>query len=174
MSRFTDHFRAEIFSEAFTKAFFSGPKGRLVAFVFMAAYALVKIAWAIILATFAIIRWICSKSFGSMPGNSYLSNLRTRREIRRRARAFGDSYENTDDGDWVVHSVSGTGFRSGFFKLELRSHAKSRAVRVFVSIGGERFEIDGRTLGEIAGKGYEYPNAEDFANVYENLRTRIL
>lgn len=174
MSRFTDHFKAEIFSEAFTKVFFSGPKGRLVAFFFTTAYVLLRVAWSLFRIGFSVVSWGFSKIIQKALGSSYFSDFRTRRKIEKRTRAFGDSYEKYDDGEWTVHSVSGTGFRSGFFKLELRSHAKSGAVRVMFSSGGERFEIDGRMLCEIAGKGSEYPKSEDFANVYENLRTQIL
>ena len=174
MSRFIDHFKAEIFSEAFTKVFFSGPKGRLVAFFFAMAYVLLRTFWIIARIGCLVVIWGISKISRKTFGSSYFSNLRTLSALRSIARTFGDTCEKSENGDWTSYVISGDGFRSGRFELELRSHSKCRAIRVLVSAGTERFELENEVVSAFSGREESFATTEGLPNIYKRLRTHFL
>ncbi len=170
MSRFSDHFKAEIFSEAFTRMFFAGPAGRIVAGTFVFGYAMLK-GIGILLSLIASLLFNVG-AFGWKKTKTY-EKLRFRsvgRNLHHEARRFGDQVSERSDADWRIWHISGDGYRFGPFELELKTHASTEAVIVRITVENQEFEVDAWDFLRIAESPSSVPKPQYFAEFYKNLR----
>lgn len=175
MSRFQDHFKAEIFAETFSKLFFSGPWGRSVAFFFVLAYGALKIV--LLPLRLAIVLLFASIRFGYACWHESRSRKQKRvfDELRRNAKAFGDEFRNVSERKWRVARISGNGRRIGRFRLELSVRADTEEIRVVFESGtdAER-EISTREILSVLNRETPFPDARDFPDFYRNARRHFL
>lgn len=171
MSRFSDHFKAEIFSDAFTRIFFAGPAGRVVAGTFVFGYAILKGIW--FLFTLITSLFFNAGAFGwkKVGGGQKLSLWNVGRNLRNEALKFGDRISERSTADWKIWSITGNGYRFGPFELELKVHASTGAVITKATVENDVFEIDAEDFLRIVGGTSNVPKSQDLAEFYKNLRT---
>lgn len=174
MAGFKDHLKAEIFAQTFSRIFFSGPAGRIVAIVFTIFYVL----FAATLAVMALVLKSVFKTFSAIVSAYRNSQFRRRtravRELKLAVRKFGDRFETRKGQEWVAYEISGTGFRSGEFSLAFAHHPKSGAVRIFRSTAFGQSEFAAHEILGYCARENGFPRMEDFSTVYRNLRNHFL
>lgn len=174
MASFKDHLKAEIFAETFSKIFFSGTAGRIVAIVFAIFYALFAAAFAVI----AFVLKSVFKTFLAIASVYRNSQFRRRtravRELKLAVRKFGDQFETRKGREWVAYEISGTGFRSGEFSLAFAYRKKSGAVRIFKSAPSGQIEFTAPEILGYCDRDHGFARIEDFSTVYQNLRNHFL
>lgn len=171
MSRFSDHFKAEIFSDAFTRIFFAGPAGRTVAGTFVFGYPILKGIW--FLFTLVASLFFNAGAFGwkKAGGRRKLALWNAGRKLRNEASKFGDRIAERSTAEWKTWSIAGDGYRFGPFELELKVHAFTGAVIAKATFENDVFEIDAEDFLRIAGTASNVPKFQDLAEFYKNLRT---
>lgn len=175
MSRFRDHFRAEIFAETFSKIFFSGPAGRMVALFFALFYGAFKFFALVTMGVFSLAFWFFRRVFGAYRESGYAVRNRTFGELKRVSSRFGDAFERSERDGWHSVTISGTGARHGPFSLRFDLHTPSGAVRVRHADGlGNTEEFGAEEISRLAGRHADFPNVSDFPDFYRNFRTHFL
>lgn len=174
MANFKDHLKAEIFSETFSRIFFSGTAGRIVAVVFAITYALVSLVAAIVRTLFGILSAILAKMVSTYLGSQFRKRRKALRELKRKAKKFGDSLAIRRGSQWTAYEISGTGFRRGDFSLALAFHPKTGATRFFLIDNEGQRELDHAEIRPYFTSRSGFPTLENFATVYANLRTHVL
>ncbi|MDQ1344125.1 MAG: hypothetical protein QG650_845, partial [Patescibacteria group bacterium] len=94
MSQFRDHLKAEIFSETFSKIFFSGPAGRGVAIMFVLVYGSLKMVVLTAIAAFSFLGWTFGRVLTTYRSTERATAKRAFRELKISALRFGDAYES--------------------------------------------------------------------------------
>ncbi len=171
MSRFSDHFKAEIFSDAFTRIFFAGPAGRIVAGTFVFGYAMLKGSWLLFTLVAPLFLNVGAFGWKKVGGRQKLALWNAGRSLRNEALRFGDSVSERSTADWKTWLITGDGYRFGPFELELKVHAFTGAVIAKATFENDVFEIDAEDFLRIAGGASNVPKPQDLAEFYRNLRT---
>lgn len=175
MSRFRDHFRAEIFAETFSKIFFSGPAGRAVALFFALFYGAFKFIALVTVGAFSLAFWFFRTVFGAYRESGYAVRKRAFGELKKDSSRFGDGFERYERDGWLSVSISGTGLRHGPFSLRFDLHPSSGAVRILHSDAhGNTGEFGAEEIARLAGRHADFPSVTDFPGFYRNFRTHFL
>lgn len=174
MASFKDHLKAEIFAETFSKIFFSGTAGRVVAIVFAILYGTFVTMFSIASFLFKSVFKTVSAVASAYSNSKFGRRMRTERELRRTARKFGDRLEIRKGREWMAYEISGTGFRSGEFSIALAHHLKFGVVRTFKNTGADQSEIASSEALGYCGRELGFLKMEDFPILYENLRNHFL
>lgn len=174
MANFKDHLKAEIFSDTFSRIFFSGPAGRAVAIVFALTYAFFSFAFAVVRTSFRVVLAILAWAVSAYSESTFRKRKKTLGELRRSARKFGDFLRVRKGSEWTAYEISGAGFRSGDFTLALAHHSKTGAVRIFRNSPDGTREFDQEDMRHLPSRSPGCPTIEDFPAVYRHLRTHVL
>lgn len=174
MTRFQDYLKAEIFAETFSKIFFSGPAGRVVAIVFAITYAFFSITFGIAFLLLRIAFAILKTAVSAYLNSSFRIRRKTFRSLKRRVRKFGDRMEIRKGNGWTAFEISGNGLRYGEFAIAFAHHGKTGAVRIFRSAPNGQLELETDDIRRLLQRENGYPRLEDFPEAYSNLRTHVL
>lgn len=184
MSRFSDHFEATVLAETFSKIFFSGPMGRIVAITFLLFYLAYhaisitfQILWMFMAWSFRLVFQGIAKAFGIALGSDFLTKRTVLWKIRRLAGRYGDRVHltNAPNGDWRTVSISGDGFRTGPFRLGFLWHARHGIVRFRHSTEeGEWNDLPTENVLAVLSRSHPLPSIRDIPQFYENARRHYL
>jgi len=175
MSRFQDHFKAEILAETFSKIFFSGSAGRGIAIAFVLTYGFLKLTLLLAIGILGIAVGTVRTALRKYHGSGYAVRRRAFREMEKRALRFGDAFVSSRRNGWHSVSISGTGARDGPFELRFENHVRSGAVRIFhASPGTVPVEFEFAEILRFSGGVADFPSVAGFPDFYRIVRTHFL